>query len=213
MVAAGNVFVNNAQGIRVLNSSDARIYHNTFLDSPVVFDRNERSAQGDHFGWHPQTGPDVDEREGHVFEGNLLVASEGFNQPLLRFEQPSTLCGKLTRPMTTRVDGNAYVRATAADEPLVIWSPVRGKECQTAYATLEAFRKAAGVEAHGKAWMPYHGIVFRSVDMRRFELAQPLLGMEELPVAPEALNATGWTAPKQLPGAYPSAEHEVLSSR
>lgn len=206
VVVAGNVFMDNDQGIRVLNSANARVYHNTFLDSPVLFDRNERSAQGDHFGWHPKTGPDVDERHGHVFEGNLLVASEGFDQPLLRFEQPAALCGQLTEPMTARVNGNAYVRATPSDEPLVIWSPVRGKECQTGYPTLDAFRKAAGVEARGKSWAPYHGTVFRSVEMRRFELVQRLPGMEEQPVASEALKATGRTAPKQLPGAYPAAE-------
>jgi len=206
IVVAGNVFVDNEQGIRVLNSANARVYHNTFLDSPVLFDRNERSAQGDHFGWHPRTGPDVDERVGHVFEGNLIVASEGFDQPLLRFEQPPALCGRLTEPMTTSVNGNAYVRSTAADKPLVIWSPVRGEQCQTGYPTLEAFRKAAGVEARGKSWAPYHGTVFRSVELRRFELAQRLPGMEELTVAPEALKATGWTTPKQLPGAYPTAE-------
>ncbi len=206
VIAAGNVFVDNDQGIRVLNSSRARVYRNTFLDSPVMFDRNERSAQGDHFGWHPQTGPDVDERHGHVFEGNLLVASEGFDEPLLRFEQSPALCGKLTKPMTARVDGNAYVRATATDEPLVTWSPVRGEQCQTGYATLDAFRKAAGVEARGKAWVPYHGTVFRSVELRRFELAQRLPGMEEQPVASEALKATGGNATKQLPGAYATAE-------
>ncbi len=212
VVAAGNVFVNNAQGVRVLNSASARVYHNTFLDSPVLFDRNERSAQGDHFGWHPKTGPDVHERHGHVFEGNLLVASAGFEPPLLRFEQPPALCGQLTQPMTTRVDGNAYVRATVVEKPLIVWSPVRGKQCQTEYATLEAFRKAAGVEAKGKSWAPYHGTVFRSIEIRRFELAQRLPGMEELPVASEALKATGWTVPKQLPGAYPTAVMESNST-
>jgi len=213
VVVAGNVFVNNAQGVRVLNSSNARVYHNTFLNSPVMFDRNERSAQGDHFGWHPKTGPDVDERHGHVFEGNLLVASEGFDAPILRFEQAPGLCGKLTQPMTSRLDGNAYVRASVSKEPLVIWSPVRGKECQTGFETLEAFRKAAGVEANGRSWVPYHGTVFRSVEMRRFELAQRLPGMEEQAVAPEALKATGWSTNKQLPGAYPAAgESSPISS-
>ena len=208
VVVAGNVFVDNDQSIRVLNSANARVYHNTFLNSPVLFDRNERSAQGDHFGWHPKTGPDVHERVGHVFEGNLLVASEGFDAPLLRFEQPAAMCGQLTEPMTARVDGNAYVRATSDDKPLVVWSPVRGKQCQTEYATLEAFRKAAGVEARGKAWTSYHGTVFRSVEMRRFELAQQLPGMEDLPIAAEALKATGWTVPQQLPGAYPAVATE-----
>jgi hypothetical protein len=204
VVAAGNVFVNNSQGIRVLNSARARVYHNTFLDSPALFDRNERSAQGDHFGWHPKTGPDVDERDGHVFEGNLMVASEGFDQPLLRFEQPAALCNRLTKPMTSRLNGNAYVRATSGEKPLVIWSPVPGEQCQASYPTLDAFRKAARVEAQGKLWAEYHGTVFRSVELRRFELAQPLPGMQEFPVAPEALKATGWTKAKQLPGAYPA---------
>jgi len=213
VVAAGNVFVNNLQGIRVLNSSNARIYHNTFLNSPVVIDRNQRTAQGDLFGWHALTGPDIDEREGHVFEGNLLVASEGFTQPLLRFEQPAALCERLTRPMATRVDGNAYVRAAPSDEPLVIWSPARNKECQMGYATLEAFSKGASVEAHGKAWMPYHGAVFRSVDMRRFELVQPLPGMEARPVAAEALKATGWTTPTRLPGAYTQTAQDMNGAR
>lgn len=208
VVAAGNVFVNNAQGVRVLNAADARIYHNTFFNSPVMIDRNGRSTEGDLFGWHTQTAPPVEERDGHVFEGNLLVAGEGFDEPLLRFEQPAALCERLTKTMAARVDGNAYVRATATDKPLVIWSPVRGKEkeCQVSYATLDEFRKGARVEANGKAWMPYHGTVFRSVELRRFDLAQRLPGMEERPVAAEALKATGWTNPKQLPGAYPAAE-------
>jgi parallel beta-helix repeat protein len=202
VVVAGNVFVNNDQGIRVLNSAGARVYHNTFLNSPVVFDRNERSAQGDHFGWHPQTGPDVHERDGHLFEGNLLVANEDFTQPLLRFEQPQALCERLTRPMTSRVDGNAYVRATVSAEPLIVWSPVQGKQCQTGFDTLDAFRDAADVEANGKAWMAYNGTVFRSVELRRFELAQPLPGMQRRPVAKEALKATGWKTSTQFPGAY-----------
>jgi hypothetical protein len=96
------------------------------------------------------------------------------------------------------------VRATPGDKPLVVWSPVRGKECQTSFSTLEAFRKAADVESRGRSWAPYPGSVFRSVDLRRFELAKRLPGMEEQPVASEALKATGWTAPKQLPGAYPA---------
>ena len=83
MIAAGNVFVNCDQGVRVLNSARGRVYHNTFVNSAAVFDRNERSAVGDHFGWHPKTGPDVDQREGHAFVGNLMVTDESFSRPLL----------------------------------------------------------------------------------------------------------------------------------
>jgi len=206
VVVAGNVFVDNEQGIRVLNSSDARVYQNTFLNSPVMFDRNERSARDDHFGWHPQTGPDVDEREGHVFQGNLLVAGAGFEKPLLHFDQPAALCGTVTRPMTRQVDGNAYVRAGAGGEPepLITWSPVAGKNCLANFATLEAFRKATGLEARGVALPGYEGTLFRSVELRRFELAQRPQGLQDVVVAPEALKVLGWSGEAHLPGAFPT---------
>jgi parallel beta-helix repeat protein len=208
VVAAGNVFVNNLQGIRVLNSSNARIYHNTFFNSPVMVDRNERRAQGDLFGWHTLTGPDIPERRGHVFENNLLVAGEGFEEPLLRFEQPPKLCEEYRQePMAVRVNNNTYVRTTTSDKPLVVWGPVRGKgkDCQSGFASLDELRKATGLETSGTLITPYHGTVFRSIDMRRFELAQPLPGVKELQVPAEALKATGWSTPARLPGAYTSA--------
>ena len=80
---AGNVFVRCDKGIRVLNAADVHVYNNTFVDTPASFERNERSATGDHFGWHPATGPDVDQREGHVFVNNLLVAERGLPQAAL----------------------------------------------------------------------------------------------------------------------------------
>ncbi len=52
-IVAGNVFVGCDKGVRVLNSSNVRVYHNTFVDTVASFERNERSAVADHFGWHP----------------------------------------------------------------------------------------------------------------------------------------------------------------
>ncbi len=206
-IVAGNVFVNDRQGVRVLNSAGARVHHNTFYNSPVQFDRNERSAKDDHFGWHPRTGPDVDEREGHVFAGNLLVAGEGFDQPLLSLEQPQALCGALTRPMAANVDGNAYVRAAAGVQPLIVWGPVKGKECVASFDTLDGFRKATGLEARGRAWtLPHETASFRSVELRRFDLARPLPGMEDRRAAAEAAKALGWSAATHWPGAYPAME-------
>ena len=151
ITVAGNVFVNNQQGIRILNSAGAKVLHNTFVNSQVLIDRTERSAQGDHFGWHPKTGPDVDERVGHVFEANLLVADAGVKGPLLRFEQAPVTCGKVTQPMASRVDGNLYIRA-GTGQPLVNWAPVPGTPCQTTFASLDDFRQAVpGVEATGRA--------------------------------------------------------------
>jgi hypothetical protein len=204
VVAAGNVFVNNRQGMRILNSASARVYHNTFFNSPVVFERNERSAKADHFGWHPGTGPDVDKREGHVFQGNLLVADASVNEALLQFIQPAALCSTLTRPMAMGVDGNAYVRAASA-APLIAWSPSANKDCQANFATLDAFGKASGMEKQGVSFADYEGTVFRSVELRRFELAQRLPGIHALVLAPEAAKALGREVAAALPGAYPDA--------
>src|SRR6185436_12327879 len=155
VVVAGNVFVNNWQGVRVLNSSKARVYNNTFVNSPAVFERNERSAQGDHFGWHPQTGPDVNERVGHVFEANLLVADASVKGALLRVEQSAVTCGKVAEAMASRVDGNVYLRA-GSGQPLINWALVTGTACQTSFASLDAFRQAVpGVESKGRALLAY----------------------------------------------------------
>ena len=202
LTVAGNVFVNNQQGARILNSAGAKIHHNTFVDSPVLIDRNERSAQGDHFGWHPQTGPDVQERVGHEFVGNLVVAGAAVKGALLRVEQSPVTCGQVTAPMLSRVDGNVYLRA-GTGQPLVSWAPVAGAGCQAQFASLEAFRRAVpGVEGQGVAQPAAVGAVFRSPELRRFELARVPDGVKPLPVGEVLRRLTGWTSPTHLPGAY-----------
>src|SRR6478736_2904356 len=109
VTVAGNVFLNCNKGIRILNSRDAKVYHNTFVNSLASFERNERSAADDHFGWHPATGPDVHERQGHVFVGNLLVGDARAPRPLLRTEQGPKLKGQLTTPQLAQSDYNVYV--------------------------------------------------------------------------------------------------------
>jgi hypothetical protein len=212
-VVAGNVFVRCGRGLWALNSADVRAYNNTFVDTPASFERNERSATGDHFGWHPATGPDVHEREGHVFVNNLLVASEAYTQPLLRFEQPKSLCEKLPRPQATEVDANVYVRASRAVDgapgsvaPLAVWSPAATDTCTTTAASLEEFRTlASGFEAHGQSLdLPPHS-VFKSPDLGRYELFRPLPGVTRgLAVPPAVLSILGWSdQDARSPGAYP----------
>jgi hypothetical protein len=208
-ICAGNVFVGCNKGVRVLNSRDVRVYQNTFVDSVASFERNERSNVGDHFGWHPRTGPGVDEREGHVFVGNLLVAGESFRKPLLRFEQPQALCAQLTRPQARQVDGNVYVRYGSASAPLVVWSPVAGEACQKELASLEELRALQpGLEANGRLFGDYVGALFKSPELRNLELARMLPGLAaaaaDLPA--DVLRALGWPAGKpRAPGAYPAS--------
>jgi hypothetical protein len=204
-ICAGNVFVGCDKGLRALNSSNVRVYHNTFVDTVASFERNERSAVGDHFGWHPRTGPDVDQREGHVFVGNLLVASESFRKPLLRFEQPRALCARLTRPQVQELDGNVYVRSGGGGA-LLVWSPVAGESCQVELGSLEELQRLQpGFEARGRSFDNHFGALFRSPELHRYELARLLPGLaatDDLPA--DVRRLLGWREGEpRTPGAFP----------
>jgi len=205
---AGNVFVRCDKGVRVLNSADVRIYNNTFVDTRASFERNERSATGDYFGWHPSTGPDVDHREGHVFVNNLLVASDSYRLPLLQFEEPKALCSRLTRPMVKEVDANVYVRPVLPGvpaPPLVNWSPAQTDICSSTFNTLDDFRKVVtGFEANGRELDRTPRSVFRGADLGRYDL-QPNSGIPKsrLSTPPDVRKLLGWTdQDAQYPGAY-----------
>jgi hypothetical protein len=206
---AGNVFVRCDKGVRVLNSADVRVYHNTFVDTRAAFERNERSANGDHFSWHPSTGPDVDQREGHVFVGNLLVASEAYRNPLLQFEQPKALCAKLQRPQAKEVDGNVYVRADSAGAsapPVILWSPASTDSCVARVGSLDEFQKLAPpFEASGRQLDRSPRSIFKGPDVERYELLQALPGAaggETLPA--DVRKLLGWSEEEaRSPGAYP----------
>jgi hypothetical protein len=184
------------------------VYNNTFIDSPATFQRDERSAVADHFGWHSSTGPDVDQREGHVFLNNLLVASESFAEPLLRFEQPASLCESLTRPMANEVNGNVYVRATtmgaAEPSPLVVWSPAATENCTVTLGSLEEFRSQVPAnEVDGLQIDRSPQSVFKGPDVGRYELLQMLPG-ERGTVPADIRKHLGWSeADARTIGAFP----------
>jgi hypothetical protein len=207
-ICAGNVFVRCDKGIRVLNSSNVRAYNNTLIDSGASFERTERTATGDHFGWHASTGPDVDDRGGHVFAANLLVANADFDGPLLRFEQRRLLCGRLTRPQATLVDGNVYVRpADTGSAPLIVWSPVAGEDCSVELPSLDALRKIdPDLEAHGRCLRLDPGSVLKSPELGRFQLFRALPGAGARDLLPDEVRALlGWkNASSRAPGAYPA---------
>jgi parallel beta-helix repeat protein len=203
---AGNVFVRCNKGIRVLNSADVHVYNNTFVDTTASFERNERSKTADHFAWHPSTGPDVDEREGHIFVNNLLVASSTYTRPLLNFEQPKLLCDKLTRPMTTQVDGNVYVRPNAtgvAASPLIQMSPASTDTCIAGLNSLDDFRKLVpAFETKGQQLNRTPRSVFKSPELSRYELLQPMPAGAVTPV--DVRKVLGWSEEQaRTAGAYP----------
>ena len=207
-IVAGNVLVDNHKGLRVLNSANVQAYHNTFVKSQASFERNERSPETDHFGWHSATGPGVDEREGHVFVNNLLVTDADFERPLLNFEQPPALCDRLSRPMAESVDGNVYVRPGRADGPaalpVVRLSPAGTKTCASDLHSLDASR-ALSMETHGQALDRTPRSVFRSPDLGRYE-PQPSVPATAADLLPEQIRKLlEWDVQdRRAPGAYPS---------
>jgi hypothetical protein len=171
-VCTGNVFVNNDQGLLILNSSSVQMHNNTFVNSRATIARNARSAEGDHFGWHPSTGPDVDERDGHTFFNNLLMSDEGYTRPLFFTWQPASLCERLDAPMLDRLDNNIYVRnAGPKGTPFMVWSPAAGEHCQTVFHSLEELRSVYPEFAQNSRYLAgYNGPLFRSLELRNLDL-------------------------------------------
>ncbi len=208
VTAAGNVFVNNGLGSWVLNSADAHLYNNTYVESPVRFSRDQRSAQGDHFNWHPATGPGVTEREGHVFMNNLMVTSRsGFT--LLGVGQPPPLCGTLTKPALTAMDGNVYVRPAAsypsAAGPLLSWVDSDAADCSARFSSLQAFQaQVPAFEAHGQQLTGDARSVFVSPELGLFELSRPLPTSREIAMPRTVRERLGWSSDEaeRTVGAY-----------
>lgn len=205
-LCAGNVFVGCENGIHILNSTNVQVYRNTFLNSPAVFERDTRSAAADHFGWHPSTGPDVDQRDGHAFVGNVLAANEAFREPLLQFKQAKALCGKLLQPQVNQFDYNLYAcGGDSAARNLLTWSPAAAANCVVELKRLEDLRRLQpGFEAHGVYLANHYGSIFNSPELKRYELNASLAGLRPVPALPQPIQEklTGLIQ-SQSPCAYP----------
>jgi hypothetical protein len=173
-VCAGNVFVDCDHGVMVLNSSRVRIYQNTFVNSAACIGRNSRSAAGDHFGWHPSTGPDVDKREGHVFANNVLVGDGRSTRPLLFVWQPDSLCMRLPQQQLSTCDHNAFIAmAPAPAHPLILWSPVPGEQCQAVWSSPEELHRQFPHFGGRSPWFPdYSGPLFKGLELGNYQFTK-----------------------------------------
>jgi hypothetical protein len=170
------------------------------------FERTPRSAIGDHFDWHPATGPDVDEREGHIFVNNLLVSEPGFDRELLRFEQSAELCDRLKSPAAAQLDYNVFVRlGDPGDAPLIVWSPAATKDCLALCATLADHQKRTPqFSQHSREYLDYNGPLFPSIVLSRFELSAAFPGAAAaMPLPDKVRTLLGWPKDaKPFVGAY-----------
>ena len=210
VVCAGNVFVNCDHGIMILNSSNARIYQNTFVNSTACIGRNGRIAAGDHFGWHPSTGPDVNKREGHVFINNLLTGNGNFNRPLLFVWQPANLCDSLNKSQLKQLDYNMYVSGTEKSSlPVILWSPVSNNDCQLGFDSLKTFRKLyPEFSANSRYYAHYKNPLFKSPELNDYHLLGIFPGADlgtKLPDEPAKL-LRNYKNGSHYVGAYPPVE-------
>ena len=206
-ICAGNVFVNCPAGIKVLNSCNARVYQNTLVNSRAWFERDSRSAVGDHFGWHPSTGPDIDKRDGHVFVNNLLTADEKFHRPLLQVRQPANMYERLKQPQVKRLDYNVFVRTgNPVSQPLITWSPVaEGNHSVELQSPEELHQLQPEFSAHSQVFLNYDGPLFKSAKLSNYELLKAFPGSDVASALPtEIRELLGWEKKDaRFPGAFP----------
>ncbi len=186
-VVTGNLFVNCDHGMMILNSSNVKVYQNTFVNSMACFGRNGRTPAGDRFGWHSSTGPDVDNREGHVFVNNLLTGGENFTRPLLFVWQPSNLCGRLSKPELSEFNHNVYVRNIGQTSyPLILWSPAQNDSCQAGFDSPEALHKShPEFEADSRLYTGYYNSIFRSAMLGDYHLLPDFPGSKSAMALPK----------------------------
>ena len=204
-LCAGNVFVDCYNGIYVLNSANVRAWHNTFVNCAAKFQRNNRQATGDLFGWHSATGPDVDEREGHIFASNLLVADGRFSGALLDVEQSHDLCGKLKEPQLSTIDGNVYVRSEdISANPLIKLSPVESQNCRTGFSSLAELQKLyPDFETSGQELSSDIRSIFKSPELFNYQLLKPIHDYTVKIPLPNEVQQLLQRKKDRTPGAYP----------
>jgi hypothetical protein len=204
-ICAGNVFVNCDAGIHLRNAANVEMYQNTFVNSQVLIGRDDRTAKGDHFDWHPSTGPGIDERDGHIFENNLIVADENFKKPLLNIWQPDILCGMVTKPQLKQLDYNVYVQSSEADiAPLSYWSTFKKGNCQTlSLKSLDELKELnPGFSNNSSYFSNYNGPLFKSAQLSNYQLLQDFHGANTAAELPSDVSKLLGKSENYI-GAYP----------
>jgi hypothetical protein len=207
-VCAGNVFVNCDAGIHLRNATNVEMYQNTLVNSQVIIGRTARTATGDHFDWHPSTGPGIDERDGHIFENNLVVADKNFKRALLSVWQPDTLCRIVTKPQLKQLDYNVYVRSSDYDTTALIqWSTFKNNDCKTLYLNSvgELQKISPEYSVHSSYFPDYHGPLFKGYELGDYQLLKTFPGSNNAAILPSGISKLLGQTGKYV-GAYPIIE-------
>lgn len=185
VICAGNLFINCDHGLWILNSSNAQIYNNTFINSTACIGRNERVAAGDHFGWHASTGPDIPDRTGHVFVNNLLFGAEKFDRPLLSVWQSPKLNAQYPNNQLLSLKNNAFVSQYAQQDYAFAWwsSPTGMRELKTC-EELQTLSKTA---AENRCYSAFQGNLFQCIDIHHYRLLPEFSSRQPAAPIPSAI--------------------------
>ena len=206
-ICAGNVFINCDTGIHLRNAADVQVYQNTFVNSQALIGRDARTATGDHFDWHPSTGPGINERYGHQFKNNLLVGTAGYNKPLLKVWQPALLCGRVDTQQLNELNNNVYVRISNDKMiPLLFWSPLENEECRSYLSTLADLQKLhPDFSVNSLEFYDYQGPLFKSLELSNLQLLPGFPGSQAAIALPAEISRFLNQTENGIPyiGAYP----------
>ncbi|HSV88678.1 MAG TPA: right-handed parallel beta-helix repeat-containing protein [Bacteroidales bacterium] len=206
-ICAGNVFVNNDQGILVLNAAGVDIYNNTFVNSPVVIARDTRGDVTDRFGWHITTGPIVEKRYGHTFMNNILYMDKQTQRPMLFVWQVTELCQRLPEPQLNAMDNNVFIHQnTPRDYPLILWSPHQNEICQAQLNTVKALHELHPEFSPNCSFLDAHSAqVFVDRSAKDFRLHRDFVRSLHTVTIPEAVAQSLLKSVKDYrkPGAFP----------
>ncbi len=207
-VCAGNLFVNCDAGIHLRNAANVEVYQNTFINSQALIGRDTRTAKGDHFDWHPSTGPGIDERDDHIFENNFMVADNNFKESLLYVWQPDKLCGMVTKPQLRQLDYNVYVRTFEDNaSALIQWCTFENNDCKTLFLnSVDELQKInPEYSVHSKYFPNYHGPLFKGIEVGNYQLLKSFPGSNDAAVLPSEISKLLGQTGKYI-GAYPPVQ-------
>jgi len=85
------------------------------------------------------------------------------------------------------------------------WSPAASESCQAPIASLDELKTIApSFERNGRAFVAYTGSLFRSTELRNYEIDRLPPGAQPVANVPaDVLRALGWKSEPRTAGAYP----------